>query len=336
MAVIKANAYGHGLVEFGKQLDQMGIDALMVCKFQEAVKLRNSGVICPLYNFGPIIPENTDIMVKDNISQFLHSGDYQNMNQRAEKLIAKINVHIHVDTGMNRMGIPYREGLSVIKEVSSLKGISISGISTTLCEDNQFDKIQVKRLQSLYEDSKKLGINLNTRHAASSAGIFESRSFYLDMLRPGIVLYGYYPNQKTGQEDSLSLRSVLEFKSRVVDVKTLSPGDSVSYHRAYKAQKKEKIAVIPVGYSDGYPYSASGKCKVLINGKKHPIINSITANHMEALLSFESNVSSGDEITLLGTQGNERITADDIAEWAGISNYKVLIGLNPLIPRYVL
>lgn len=336
MGVIKANAYGHCLVEFGKYLDEIGIDALMVCKLQEAVKLRESKVSCPIYNFGPVIPENTHILVKYNISQFLHSGDFEEMSRRAEELGEKINVHIHVDTGMHRMGFPYENVISVIKQASLLKGLSISGISTTLCEDKQFDKIQLKRLQSIYDESKNLGINLGARHAASSAGIFESESLYLDMIRPGITLYGYYPNQETKQEDSLSLRPVLEFKSRVVDVKTLNPGESVSYHRAYKVKKKGKIAVIPVGYSDGYPYPSLGKAEVIIRGKKYPVINTITANHIEVLLGPESKISAGDEVTLVGVQGNERITADEVAEWAGISNYKVLIGLNPLIPRCTL
>ncbi|MBW1933683.1 MAG: hypothetical protein JRI56_11945 [Deltaproteobacteria bacterium] len=119
-------------------------------------------------------------------------------------------------------------------------------------------------------------------------------------------------------------------------MKTLHPGDSVSYHRAYKAAKREKIAVIPVGYSDGYPHSASGKLKALIRGKKYPILNTITANHMEALINTEPHIMAGDEVTLIGAQGNEQITADDLAEWAGISNYKVLIGLNPLIPRFLI
>lgn len=335
MGVIKANAYGHGLAAYGKQLDSLGIDALMVCKLQEAVRLREAGVSCPVYNFGPLIPDNTPALVKYNISQFLHSGDFKNMSLRAEKLGARINVHIHADTGMNRMGIPYQKALSVIKQASLLRGLSISGLSTTLCEDKQFDKVQLKRLQSIYNESQNSGINLGARHAASSAGFFGSPSYYLDMIRPGITLYGYYPNQETKQEDSLSLRPVLAFRSRVVDVKTLQPGDSVSYHKAYQAAKKEKIAVIPVGYSDGYPYSSSGKLKVLIRGKKYPILNTITANHMEALINTEPNISPGDEVTLIGAQGTEKITADDIAEWAGISNYKVLIGLNPLIPRFL-
>lgn len=335
MGVIKANAYGHGLVEFGKLLERMGIDALMVCKLQEAVKLRESGVSCPVYNFGPVIPQNTDVLVKYEISQFLHSGDYKEMSRQAQKRGAKVNVHIHVDTGMNRMGFPYQKALSVIQKASSLKGLSISGISTTLCEEKRFDKVQLQRLQSICDEARARGINVGTRHVASSAGILESDSLYLDMVRPGIALYGYYPNPETKKENTLSLRPVLEFKSRVVDVKILNPGESVSYHRAYKAKRKEKIAVIPVGYSDGYPLPSSGKAEVIIGGKKYPVLDTITANHMEVRLNTDSRISPGDEVTLIGAEGDEKITADDAAEWAGISNYKVLIGLNPRIPRSI-
>jgi len=200
MAVIKANAYGHGLVEFGKILDQSGIDALMVCELQEAVTLRESGISCPIYNFGPVIPLNTDILIQHNISQFLHPGDIQDLSRRAEKHQAKINCHIHIDTGMHRMGFPYEKALSTINLASSLKGLSISGVSTTLTEDKDFDKVQLQRLQSIYDKAKSLGIDLGMRHAASSAGIFESDSYYLDMIRPGIVLYGYYPNERTRNE----------------------------------------------------------------------------------------------------------------------------------------
>ncbi|HDR16629.1 MAG TPA: alanine racemase, partial [Desulfobacteraceae bacterium] len=334
MAVIKANAYGHGLVEFGKILDQSGIDALMVCELQEAVTLRESSISCPIYNFGPVIPQNTDILIQHNISQFLHSGDIQELSRQAEKRNANTNCHIHIDTGMHRMGFPCENALPVIQMASALKGLSISGISTTLTEDKDFDKVQLQTLQSIYDKAKALSIDLGMRHAASSAGIFESESYFLDMTRPGIVLYGYYPNERTLKEDALSLRPVLSFNSRVVDVKTVEPGESVSYLREYKAKQREKIAVIPVGYSSGYP--VSGKAQVLIQGKRYPVLDTITANHMEAKLSLDSSVAPGDQVTMIGTQGNESITADDLASWAGISNYKALIRLNPTIPRRVM
>lgn len=334
MAVIKADAYGHGLLEFGKALDRIGIGALMVCKLQEAVKLRRHGIKCPVFNFGPVIPENDPTLIKYNISQFLHSGDITEFSRQAEKLIARINVHLHIDTGMHRMGFAHQNALPAIKKAASLKGLSLTGLSTTLTEDPEFDKIQLRRLQTISNKAAALGIDPGLRHAASSAGIFGPESFHLDMVRPGIALYGCYPNERTRKEDALSLRPVLSFKSRVADIKTLKPGDTASYLRKYKARKKEKIAVIPVGYSDGYPLT--GKAEVLIRGKRHPVLDTITANHMKARLKVESNIAPGDEVTLIGTQGRETLTADDLAGWAGVSNYKVLIGLEPGIPRRVL
>jgi alanine racemase len=324
MGVVKADAYGHGLLEFGKALDKIGIHSLMVCKLEEAVNLRQNGITCPVFNFGPVIPENTPILVEYNISQFLHSGDIDKLSRQAEKLNTRINVHLHIDTGMNRMGFAHQNALPLIKKAASLKGLSITGLSTTLTEDPEFDKIQLQRLNALHKKAESLGMDL-IRHAASSAGIFGPESFHLDMVRPGIALYGYYPNERTRKKDALSLRPVLSFKSRVIDIKTLNPGDTVSYLRKYKAQRKEKIAVIPVGYSDGYPLA--GKAEVLIRGKRHPVLDTITANHMEARLGMDTDAAPGDEVTLIGTQGHEIITADDLADWAGVSNYKVLIGL---------
>jgi len=156
------------------------------------------------------------------------------------------------------------------------------------------------------------------------------------MVRPGIALYGYYPSEKTQKEDRLGLKPVLELRSRVAAVKTLRPGDSVSYHRKYTARKKEKIAIIPAGYSDGYPHNVVGKASVLIQGKRYPLVAAVTANHCTALLEKSSTVACGDEVVLLGYQGEEKITADEMAGWAGVSAYKILIGLNPLLPRIVI
>ena len=191
----------------------------------------------------------------------------------------------------------------------------------------------MKRFLSVCHVAEKKGIVLGRKHAASSSGILTLPSSYLDMVRPGITLYGYYPSEETQREDSLSLKPVLNLKTRVFVVKHLRPGDSISYHRAYIAQKKGKMALLPVGYSDGYPFSALDKASVLIRGNRYPLIGTITANHMEVLLDSDSKVSQGDEVVLIGTQEKERITADEVASWAGVSTYKILIGMNPLLPR---
>lgn len=335
MAVIKANAYGHGLLEVGRFLDKSGIDALMVCKLSEAIQLRETGVKCPILNFGPLYTEDADLLAKHGISQSIFTDDVQILSQKAQKAGKKIQVHIHIDTGMGRMGIPHHKAEAYIEKVAALDGIVIKGISTTLTEDPEFDKVQMKRFLSLCQKSEKKGIRTGLKHAYSSAGIFTAGPSYLDMVRPGILLYGYYPNKKTQMEDRLSLKPVLQLKSRVAAVKILRPGDSVSYHRAYTAKTKEKMAVIPIGYSDGYPLRIVGKGWVLIKGQKYPLIGDITANHLEIKLDLDSPISVGDETILLGSQGQEEIRANHLSEWEGISTYKILLRLNPLLPRII-
>ena len=335
MAVIKANAYGHGLLEVGRFLDKSGIDALMVCKLSEALQLRESGVKCPILNFGPLFAEDAALIAKHGISQSVFTDDVQILSQKAQKMGKKIQVHIHIDTGMGRMGIPHHKAEAYIEKVVALEGIVIKGISTTLTEDPKFDKVQMNRFLSLCQKAEKKGIQTGLKHACSSAGLFTAGASYLDMIRPGILLYGYYPNQKTQKEDRLSLRPTLKLKSRVAAVKTLRPGDSVSYHRAYTAKTTEKMAVIPVGYSDGYPLQAVGKGWALIRGQKYPLIGDVTANHLEVRLPMDSPISLGDEVVLLGSQGQYKISADRLAEWDGISTYKILLRLNPLLPRII-
>ncbi len=337
MAVIKCNGYGHGLVEVGRYLDQKKIDALMVVSLPEALKLREAGVSCPVHNFGPLHEDAAEILINKNISQSIFTEKAQKLNAAALKIGKRIDVHIHVDTGMARMGIPYYEALPYIKKVAGWKGLRIKGISTAMSEDNELDKEQIKRFEILCKHAESEGISLGIKHAVSTTGIFSQRSSYLDMVRPGLLFFGYYPSQEVREKfKEITLKPVLQLKSRVAVVRNLRPGDPVSYNKSYVAKTREKIAVIPVGYSNGYPYNAQGKTFVLINGERCPVVAYMSANHMEVLLKPDSNVSLEDEVVLLGTQGKEEITADDIAEWTGVSSYKVMIWLNPLMPRIIL
>lgn len=337
MAVIKCNGYGHGLVEVGRYLDQKKIDALMVVSLPEALKLREAGVSCPIHNFGPLHEDAAEILINKNISQSIFTEKAQKLNAAALRIGKRIDVHIHVDTGMARMGIPYYEALPYIKKVAGWKGLRIKGISTAMSEDNELDKEQIKRFEILCKHAESEGISLGIKHAVSTTGIFSQRSSYLDMVRPGLLFFGYYPSQEVREKfKEITLKPVLQLKSRVAVVRNLRPGDPVSYNKSYVAKTREKIAVIPVGYSNGYPYNAQGKTFVLINGERCPVVAYMSANHMEVLLKPDSNVSLEDEVVLLGTQGKEEITADDIAEWTDVSSYKVMIWLNPLMPRIIL
>lgn len=333
MGVIKANAYGHGLVEVGSYLDAQGIDGLMVCKLQEAVMLREAGVECPVHNFGPFCSKDSESLLHFDISQSVFSDEIMGLDEFAQKHRVMAKVHIHVDTGMGRMGIAYDQALPYLEKTASLGGIEIKGISTTLTEIDFYGE-QMKRFLHLCQEAATRGVRLGRRHAASSSAIFISPSTYLDMVRPGITLYGFFPSGSSRHKDGHILKPVLSFKSRVATVKILKSGSTIGYTRDFTAKKRERIAVIPVGSTDGYPYNVKKKASVLIKGHRFPVISTVTFNHVEVLLDSNTPIIPGDEVVLIGSQGKDKITADEVASWADISTYKVLAFLNPLLPRY--
>jgi alanine racemase len=333
MAVVKANAYGHGLVEVSKTLEKAGADWLMVGKVSEGISLRDAGISCPILNFGPWAPQESAELIGHNISQSVYTGDAGFLQEAASKLKKTASVHLDIDTGMGRTGMPYDKALPLIEKIASLSRLRIGGICTTLTEDAEFDREQLRRLLELCSLAKRRGIALGLRHASSSAGILASREFSLDMVRPGITLYGYYPNARTQKEDTLSLKPALKLKARVVFVKDLAPGDSLSYLRAFKALKKMRVATVGIGYSDGYPPELGGKGFALIRDKRFPMLKAVTANHAMVDLGDDREVEIGDEVVLIDSTPGSALTADVLAEQCGLSDYRILIGLSPLLPR---
>jgi alanine racemase len=333
MAVVKANAYGHGIVDVSRALEKAGADCLMVGKLEEAVALREAGVRCPILNFGPFDKPDCAEIVKRNISQSVYTGDAAFLHEAALKQRRKTSVHIDIDTGMSRTGVSYKQALPLIEKMASFSHLKMDGIMTTLTEDPEFDREQVRRLLEVCSAAKKKGISSGLRHAASSAGILASPEFHLDMVRPGITLYGYYPNVQTQKEDALDLRPALKLFARVVFIKDLEPGDSASYHRVFVAQRQTRVATVGIGYSDGYPPQLGGNGSVLIRNKRFPVLNAVTSNHLMVELGEDRDVRIGDEVVLIDPDRRSGLTADVLAEQSGISDYKILIGLNPRLPR---
>jgi len=334
MAVIKGNAYGHGLVGVGRFLEELGIASLMVGKFSEALKLRETGVKCPILNIGPFSQREAEGIVSLGISQSVYAERLEYLIASARRQGKRARIHLKIDTGLGRVGVPYYRALPLLEKVASAKELLIEGVFTTFTEDKEFDPMQLERFLQLCQEGKSKGINLGLRHAASSATILSLPQAHLDMVRPGIMIYGHYPSSEAEQERKVELKPVLRLKTRVIYVKELRPSDSVSYHREYVAQKKEMIATLPIGYSDGYPPQVAGKGEVLIKGQRFPLVSRITANHMTIDLQGRKDIDSGEEVVLIGTQGELEITAEEVAEWAGISIYKLLVGMNPLLPRF--
>jgi alanine racemase len=333
MAVVKANAYGHGLVDTSHALEGAGAHALMVGKLQEAIVLRRAGIRCSILNFGPFDRRDSAELVRSKISQAVFTGEAAYLEEAAAAKGETAAVHIDIDTGMGRTGASPQEALPLIEKIASFPHLKIEGVCTTLTEDPAFDLEQLRQFLDICAAARAKGISLGLRHAASSAAVFYSSEFYLDMIRPGITLYGYYPNARTRAADSLGLKPVLKLSARVSFIKDLAVGESYSYLRAFKAPGPTRVATVGIGYSDGYPYLFAGKVQALIRGKKFPVLEAITANHTMVGLGDDREIQVGDEVTLIDPDRSVGLAADDLAALTGSGDYKILIGLNPLLPR---
>jgi alanine racemase len=333
MAVIKCNAYGHGLIGVGKFLETQGVAGLAVGNAFEALTLRGTGVRCPILNLGPFSASEAPELVRLGISQSVYSARYRGLADAAASVAAKAKVHIKIDTGLGRVGVPYYLAMPIIKEIAADSRVSIEGVFTTLTEDDEFDREQLKRFLDLCNSAKAEGIELGLRHVASSGGVFTFPDSYLDMVRPGIAVYGHYPSEKARLERSIDLRPALQLKAPVLYVKRLRPGDGVSYHRPFIAERETNIATIGIGYSDGLPQEIIGRGEILIRGRYRPLVAAVTSNHITADLELADDVKEGDEAVLIGRQGTKEIAAEELAALAGISVYRLLMQMNPLLPR---
>jgi alanine racemase len=354
MAVVKANGYGHGLADLGRYLDAQGVDGLMVGNFREAVALRQAGVGATVLNFGSVSATDPTAIVELGISQVVFTDEVDSLAREALRLGRKARVHLLIDTGLGRLGVPHHRASAFIERLARLDGIHIEGVMTALTEDREFDTVQLARFREVDAWADGKGIDLGLRHAASSDALLAyGEEFLLDMVRPGILLYGHYPSSEAARERVIAVKPALSLKARVAYVKILRSGDSVSYHRRFVADRPTSVATVPLGYSDGYPTAVANRGGVLIRGRAHPIIAAVTANHLVvrseevvvqseevvapsagATARFEKEgVNIGDEAVLWGEQGGSVISADEVAEQAGISVYRLLIGLSPLIPR---
>lgn len=333
MAVIKCNAYGHGLVETGRLLERQKIHFLAVGKFQEAFQLRESGVKTPILNLGAYSRDVVDEIVRQNISQSIYTEDFALLAESGRKLKRKAKVHLKIDTGLGRLGVPYDRALTFIEKVAAMPEIEIEGIFTTFAEDDEFDRLQLERFLEVCRASNRRGFSVGLRHAASSAGVFSFPEAYLDMVRPGIMVYGQYPSTREYQARKIDLRPVISLRTRILYLKTLRPGESVSYHRAFIAKADTPVATLAIGYSDGYSPRADGNAEVLVQGRRWPLIALVTSNHATINVTGAGKMTIGEEVVLFGKQSETEISAEELASWTGTSVYKILIGMNPLLPR---
>ena len=334
LAVLKDNAYGHGLVGVARHFETLPqVYGYAVVKIQEAIDLKANGVKKPVVLLGPTTDEELAFVVAQGVIPSVYTDRSALLRRLSAKVGGPIHIHVYVDTGMGRVGVPYDQALPVIEAMAGQKEIVFDGILSELAEDDAFDIEQARRLTEIYEQARKKGIPLGLRHAGSSGAIFHSPDALLDMVRPGISLYGGYPDDRSEQAKELVLKSTFDFKTRVMSVKKIKTGDTLMYGREYLAKKPTWIATLPVGHSDGWPRTTANTCMVGIKGRLSPIIASLSANHCLVDLGDETSVQMGDEALLIGESGGATIEAHDVGRKTGVGMYTLLMHLNPWLGR---
>lgn len=338
IAVVKADAYGHGAVDVAPVLLENGADSLAVAMLSEAMELRRSGIECPIMILGFTPPELIDNLLKYDTQQTVYSYEYaKELSKMAlhENKIAKI--HIALDTGMGRIGfLPNDESVEEVCKISKLPNIFIEGLfchfSTADEKDKTYTNIQVKKFDNFYEKLKEKKVYINTRHIANSAAIIDLPEIHYEAVRPGIIIYGYYPSDEVNMK-KIDLLPVMTLKTNVIHIKTLPPGEYVGYGRAYKTEKESVIATLPIGYADGYTRLLFQKEKVIIKGKFASVIGKICMDQCMIDITDVSGVKVGDEVILIGEDGNNKFNADIVGKLIDTISYEIVCMIGRRVPR---
>ena len=340
LAVIKTDGYGHGGVPIAKMLEQLDfMFGYAAATYEEAHVLREAGVKKPILILGYTFPYCYEELIREEIRPAVYRRDtVEELVAAAAKVGQKAKVHIKVDTGMGRIGItPDEEGLEFVRFLMGHPELEVEGIFTHFAKSDEADKTSANHQLELFQNfidkiQTELGITIPVKHCSNSAAILEMPQANMDMVRAGITTYGLYPSEEVSK-DIVPLRAAMSLYSHIVYCKMIHAGQSVSYGGLFTAQKDTRVATIPVGYGDGYPRSLSGKGYVLIRGKKAPILGRVCMDQFMVDISEIPGVMEGDKVTLLGVDGTERITAEELGELSGRFNYEFVCDLGKRIPR---
>lgn len=333
LAVIKANAYGHGLTGIAEILAPY-VDYLGVSSVREVFELKEGKIQTPLFLMARLLPEEMPQVLLDGVTLSLSSWEEAStLNDASLAAGRRAKVHIKIDTGMGRLGIPFGEALKTVKKIAQLPALELEGLFTHFpsaeAEDG-FTRNQVADFSLLMQALEMEGLRFHFRHAANSAGSVQIKTPALNMIRPGLMLYGAYPDPSL--HSSVSVAPVMSLKARLISVKRIHEGQSVGYGRTFTAACPTTIGLLPVGYSLGFPVRASGQASVLYQGERVPLVGRVSMDYLAVDLG-NRNAHVGDEVTLIGQELNQEITVEDLAAWAGTIPYEILTGLSPEIPR---
>ena len=335
LGVVKANAYGHGLVPVAQALVEAGVDLLAVASVVEGVALRQAGASSPILVLGQLLPEEATSVVRHNLIQAI--GDSQAadaLSQAASELEQPALVHLKVDTGMGRYGIWHEEAVALVRRLVQFPGLRMEGVFTHLSMAGQNEEAteeQLSRFTQVIQRLSRARLPVSLRHAANSVGLIKFPGSHWDLVRTGLLLYGCSPVKEGALP--FDLKPALTLKAKVRFLKTIPAGQTVSYGGTWTAERPTQVATIPIGYAHGYVRALSDKAQLLIRGVRAPVIGRITMEDLMCDVTDISGVTIGDEAVLIGTQGTQTITAEELARHARTIPYEILAGLSPAIPR---
>lgn len=339
MGVVKADAYGHGVMEVTRTLLDNGAARLAVSMLDEAIQLRRNGISVPILILGYTDPIRANEIIENDVTQTVYSHELaQALSDEAVKQGKKVKIHIKIDTGMSRLGfLPGYSAIKNVVEISQLPNLIIEGLFThfaTADERNkEFTLTQFELFMSICSELQRIGIHIPVKHCANSAGIIEYPEMHLDMVRSGIILYGMYPSEEV-DKSKIDLKPAMTLKANVILVKEVEKDTSISYGRLFTTNRTSKIATIPIGYADGYTRMLSNKGKVLVHGQYAPVVGRVCMDQcMIDVSDLDCNVEVGDEVILIGEQGGNLITVEDVANSIGMINYEFVCIVGKRIPR---
>jgi len=334
MIIVKANAYGHGLEQVAKQLGPLA-DYIGVAVLEEGIFLRELGVTAPILVLGGIWGDQVPQYLQHDLTLTASSVErLEQIDAVAGRMGVMAKVHLKIDTGMERIGVHYYSAQTLQEAALHCTHVEVEGIYSHFANSDAVDlahaHLQLERFQEVLRFYEKNSLPVPIRHMANSAAILQLKESHLDMVRPGIMLYGVYPAKEVRR--TVEVQPALAWKSRVVYFKVVRAGHPVSYGSTWQSDHPVRIVTVPVGYGDGYFRSMSNQAQVIIRGKKYPQVGRICMDQMMVNIEVDS-AFNGDEVTLLGKSDNQSITAQELADWAGTIPYEILTNINTRVPR---
>ena len=339
-AVVKADAYGHGAVRIARTALENGADFLTVARLSEAVDLRKAGIKAPILMFGHTPPSQAAVMAEHDLTPAVNSlEEAQRLSEAAASLQKRITVHVKIDSGMGRVGLQgdsVDDIVSDVLRIHELPGLTLEGIYTHFANADSFDKTHAREqfafFRKVLDRLEERGLRIPIRHAANSAATLEMAETHLDMVRPGIILYGLAPSPEVDMS-IVPLKPVMSLKARIIHLKEVPGNFKISYGSTYVTERPTKIATVSVGYADGYSRLLSSKGVMLVRGEKTPVVGRVCMDLTMIDVGHIGDAEVGDEVLLFGEQGDTALSVDDLAELTGTINYEIVSTITSRVPR---